>query len=87
MFPVYVPSATFASVQFILIVAWIFVGEAILVFPKNSVVSSTGLQLNKQLVDQYTNIVNAPAGSPPAGAPPAEEPGVVKLFDDEEESK
>ena len=56
-------------------------------FPKNSVVSSTGLQLNKQLVDQYTNIVNAPAGSPPAGAPPAEEPGVVKLFDDEEESK
>ena len=56
-------------------------------FPKNSVVSSTGLQLNKQLVDQYTNIVNAPAGGPPAGAPPAEEPGVVKLFDDEEESK
>ena len=56
-------------------------------FPKNSIVSSTGLQLNKQLVDQYTNIVNAPAGGPPAGAPPAEEPGVVKLFDDEEESK
>ena len=56
-------------------------------FPKNSIVSSTGLQLNKQLVDQYINIVNAPAGGPPAGAPPAEEPGVVKLFDDEEESK
>ena len=56
-------------------------------FPKNSIVSSTGLQLNKQLVDQYINIVNTPAGGPPAGAPPAEEPGVVKLFDDEEESK
>ena len=48
---------------------------------------SDGLTLNDQLISQYTNIVNAPAAP---DAPPAEaqnEPGVVKLFDDEEESK
>jgi len=56
-------------------------------FPANSVVVSEGLALNEQLLGQYTTIVNAPVGGPPAGAPPAEEPGVVKLFDDEEESK
>ena len=56
-------------------------------FPKNSVVSSTGLQLNKQLVDQYTNIVNAAPPAPATAQAPSKEPDVVKMFDDEEESK
>ena len=56
-------------------------------FPADSIVVSEGLTLNEQLIQQYTNIVNAVPG--PAAAPPAptNEPGVVKLFDDEEESK
>ena len=54
-------------------------------FPANSVVVSDGLALNDQLLSQYTNIVNAtPAAAPAAGQEPSKEPGVVKLFDDEE---
>ena len=56
-------------------------------FPANSVVVSDGLTLNEQLLSQYTNIVNAPVGGQPASPTGGEEPGVVKLFDDEEESK
>lgn len=57
-------------------------------FPADSVVVSDGLTLNEQLLSQYTSIVNAaPAGAPAAGQEPSKEPGVVKLFDDEEESK
>jgi|TARA_R110000744_G_scaffold290142_4_gene400941 hypothetical protein len=54
-------------------------------FPKCSIVSSTGLRLNQQLLQQYETIVNAAPGGDKA--PPAEEPGVVKLFDDEDEKK
>jgi len=59
-------------------------------FPVSSVVVSDGLTLNDQLINQYTTIVNAPAAPAAPDAPPAgaqNEPGVVKLFDDEEESK
>ena len=55
-------------------------------FPKASIVSSTGLRLNQQLIQQYENIVNAQPGAAP-GTPPAEEPCVVKLFDDEDDKK
>lgn len=56
-------------------------------FPKSSIVSTTGLTLNQQLISQYTAIVNATPAGPAAGAPPATEPGVVKLFDDEDDKK
>ena len=56
-------------------------------FPANSVVVSDGLALNEQLLSQYTNIVNAAPPAPATAQAPSKEPDVVKLFDDEEESK
>lgn len=57
-------------------------GELVWKFPRDSVTLCDELVVDDALIKQYSNVYK-PAGASPAAATPGEEPGAIKVFDDE----